>query len=100
MWEGPMAAFESQEFVVCLTVAAIMLSGLVVTSLFRNVAFALAAGAIVLFYMQGGIPGLIAFSKVVENEFRAIPDFSRGLMVGLAMAAVFLLGLRQRSSSS
>ena len=96
----PMAAFESQEFVVGLTVAAIMLSALVVSSLFRNVAFALAAGAIVLFYMQGGIPNLIAISKVVENEFRAIPDFSRGLMVGLAMAAVFLLGVRQRSSSS
>ena len=95
-----MAAFESQEFVVGLTVAAIMLSAVVVSSLFRNVAFALAAGAIVLFYMQGGIPNLIAVSKVVENEFRAIPDFSRGLMVGLAMAAVFLLGMRQRSSSS
>jgi hypothetical protein len=95
-----MAAFESQEFVVGLTVAAIMLSAVVVSSLFRNVAFALAAGAIVLFYMQGGIPNLIAISKVVENEFRAIPDFSRGLMVGLAMAAVFLLGVRQRSSSS
>jgi hypothetical protein len=95
-----MAAFESQEFLVGLAVAAILLSALVVSSLFRNVAFALAAGAIVLFYLQGGIPGLIAISKVLENEFRAIPDFSRGLMVGFAMAAVFLLGMRQRSSSS
>jgi len=94
-----MAVFESQEFLVGLAVAAILLSAIVVSSLFRNVAFALAAGAIVLFYLQGGIPNLIAMSKVVENEFRAIPDFSRGLMVGLAMAAVFLLGVRQRSSS-
>lgn len=94
-----MAVFESQEFLVGLAVAAILLSAIVVSSLFRNVAFALAAGAIVLFYLQGGIPNLIAVSKVVENEFRAIPDFSRGLMVGLAMAAVFLLGVRQRSSS-
>jgi hypothetical protein len=92
--------FDSQEFIVGLAVAAILLSALVVSSLFRNVAFALAAGAIVLFYMQGGVPGLVAISKVVQTEFRAIPEFSRGLMVGLAMAGVFLLGVRQRSSSS
>ena len=91
---------ESQEFIVGLAVAAILLSALVVSSLFRNVAFALAAGAVVLFYVQGGVPGLIAISKVLEGEFRAIPDFSRGLMVGLAVVAVFLLGVRQRSSSS
>jgi zinc transporter ZupT len=94
------AAFESQEFVVGLGVAAILLSALVVSSLFRNVAFALAAGAIVLLYVQSGVPGLIETSKVLENQLRAIPDFSRGLMVGLAMAGVFLLGVRQRSSSS
>ena len=95
-----MPAFDSPEFLVGLAVAGILLSALVVSSLFRNVAFALAAGAIVLLYVQGGVPGLIATSKVVESEFRSIPEFSRGLMVGLAMAAVFLLSIRQRSSSS
>jgi hypothetical protein len=100
MWEMTVAAFENQEFVVGLVVAAIMLSALVVSSLFRNVAFALAAGAIVLFYLQGGVPGLVAISKILENEFRAIPDFSRGLMVGLAVVAVLFFGLRQRSSPS
>lgn len=99
-WEVTVPAFDSQEFLVGLAVAGILLSALVVSSLFRNVAFALAAGAIVLLYVQGGVPGLIATSKVVESEFRSIPEFSRGLMVGLAMAAVFLLGIRQRSSSS
>ncbi|HZS63120.1 MAG TPA: hypothetical protein VFA53_01275 [Xanthobacteraceae bacterium] len=95
-----MAAFESQEFVVGLGVAAILLSALVVSSLFRNIAFALAAGGIVLLYVQGGVPSLVAMSNALESQLRAIPDFSRGLMVGVAMAAVFLLGMRQRSSSS
>ncbi len=91
---------ESQEFIVGLAVAAILLSALVASSLFRNVALALAAGAIVLFYAQGGVPGLIAISKVMESEFRAIPDFSRGLMVGVAVVAVFLFGMRHRGPSS
>ncbi len=100
MWEVSVASFDNQEFVVGLAVATVLLSALVLSSIFRNVAFAVAAGAIVLFYLQGGVPQLIAASKLLENEFRAIPDFSRGLMVGLAMAAVFLVGLRQSSSSS
>ena len=100
MWEVTVASFDNQEFVVGLGVAAILLSALVLSSIFRNIAFALAAGAIVLFYLQGGVPQLLATSKVLENEFHAIPDFSRGLMVGLAMAAVFLFSLRQSSSSS
>lgn len=95
-----MAAFESQEFIVGLAVAAILLSAFVVSSLFRNVALALAAGAVVLLYLQGGVPGLVAISKSLESEFRAIPDFSRGLMVGLAMVAVLLFGVRHRGSSS
>jgi zinc transporter ZupT len=94
------AAFESQEFIVGLAVAAILLSAFVVSSLFRNVALALAAGAVVLLYLQGGVPGLVAISKSLESEFRAIPDFSRGLMVGLAMVAVLLFGVRHRGSSS
>lgn len=100
MWEENVAAFESQEFVVGLAVAAILLSALVVSSLFRNVAFALAAGAVVLLYMQGGVPNLLAISKTLEGEFRAIPEFSRGLMVGVAMVAVLLLGIRQHRSPS
>jgi zinc transporter ZupT len=67
------------------------------SSLFRNVALALAAGAIVMLYVQSGIPGLLAISKVLESEIKAIPDFSHGLLVGLAISAVLLYGLRQRS---
>jgi zinc transporter ZupT len=100
MWEVNVAVFESQEFVVGLAVAAILLSALVVSSLFRNVALALAAGAVVWLYLQGGVPNLLAISKSLETEFRAIPDFSRGLMVGLAMAGVLLFGVRHRGSSS
>ena len=89
----------SNEFIVGVAVAAIVISALVASSLFRNLALALAAGAVVLLYLQGGTGALIATSKVVENEIKATPDFSQGLMVGLAISAVFLVGMRQRASS-
>ena len=87
----------NNEFLVGVAVAAIVISALVASSLFRNVALALAAGAVVLLYLQGGTPALIATSKLVESEIKATPDFSQGLMVGLAIAAVFLVGMRQRA---
>ena len=89
----------SNEFLVGVAVAAIVISALVASSLFRNLALALAAGAVVLLYLQGGIGALIATSKVLETEIKATPDFSQGLMVGLAISAVFLVGMRQRASS-
>ncbi len=92
-----LAALQSNEFIVGLAVAAIIISALVASSLFRNIALALAAGAIVLLYLQGGIGALIATSKVLETEIRAIPDFSHGLIVGLGICAVLLVGLRTRS---
>ena len=88
----------TNEFIVGVAVAAIVISALVASSLFRNIALALAAGAVVLLYLQGGTGALITMSKVVENEIKATPDFSQGLMVGLAIAAVFLVGMRQRST--
>ncbi len=88
----------SNEFLVGVAVAAIVISALVASSLFRNLALALAAGAVVLLYLQGGIGALIATSKILETEIRATPDFSQGLMVGLAISAVFLVGMRQRAA--
>ncbi|MEW6450515.1 MAG: hypothetical protein AB1490_07710 [Pseudomonadota bacterium] len=92
-----LSALQNQEFIVGIAVAAIMVSALVVSSLFRNVALALAAGGVVLLYLQGGVPSLMATSKLLENEIRTLPDFSNGLMVGLAISAVMLVGMRQRS---
>ena len=89
----------TNEFLVGVAVAAIVISALVASSLFRNVALALAAGAVVLLYMQGGTAALIATSKLVETEIKSTPDFSQGLIVGLAISAVFLVGMRQRSTS-
>jgi hypothetical protein len=89
----------SNEFIVGVAVAAIVISALVASSLFRNVALAIAAGAVVLLYLQGGTGALIATSKIIENEIKATPDFSQGLVVGLAISAVFLVGMRQRTTS-
>jgi zinc transporter ZupT len=91
-------ALQSHEFIVGIAVAAILIAALVASSLFRNVALALAAGALVLLYLQGGIDALIETSKILESEIRALPNFSHGLVVGLAVSAVLLVGLRQRSS--
>jgi hypothetical protein len=93
-----LSALQSQEFVVGIAVAAILVSALVASSLFRNLALALAAGVVVLLYLQGGVAALIATSGVVEKEIRALPDFSNGLVVGLAVSAVLLLGLQKRST--
>jgi zinc transporter ZupT len=94
-----LSMLENHEFVVGLAVAVIMLSAFVASALFRNVALALAAGSIVLLYVQSGVPGLLALSKVLENEIKTIPDFSQGLMVGAAVSVVLLLGLRQRRTA-
>jgi hypothetical protein len=93
-----LSAFQSQEFVVGMAVAAIMVCALCASSMFRNIALALAAGGVVLLYLQGGVPALITTSAVLEKEIRALPDFSNGLVVGLAVSAVLLLGMHKRSA--
>jgi hypothetical protein len=93
-----LSAFQNNEFIVGMAVAAILVSALVASSLFRNVALALAAGAVVLLYLQGGVGALIALSTTVETEIRGMPNFSNGLMVGLAISAVFLVGMQRRSA--
>jgi hypothetical protein len=88
----------SQEFIVGAAVAAILVCALVASSMFRNLALALAAGAVVLLYLQGGVGALLATSKLLENEIRALPEFSHGLVVGLAISAVFLVGWQRRAA--
>ena len=91
-------ALQSQEFIVGIAVAAILVAALAASSLFRNIALALAAGAVVLLYLQGGVAALLATSAAVEKEIRALPDFSNGLVVGLAISAVLMIGLQKRAS--
>ena len=93
-----LSALQNSEFIVGMAVAAILVSALVASSLFRNVALALAAGAVVLLYRQGGVPALLALSTTVETEIRGMPNFSNGLMVGLAISAVFLVGMHRRAA--
>jgi hypothetical protein len=93
-----LTAFQSQEFIVGIAVAAILVAALAASSLFRNLALALAAGAVVLLYLQGGVGALVATSTLVEQEIRSLPDFSNGLVVGLAVSAVLMIGLQKRST--
>ena len=93
-----LSVLQSHEFIVGAAVAAILVAALVASSLFRNVALALAAGAVVLLYLQGGVGALVAMSSVLEKEIRALPDFSNGLIVGLAISAVLLVGLQKRAA--
>jgi hypothetical protein len=93
-----LSLLQSHEFIVGAAVAAILVAALVASSLFRNVALALAAGAVVLLYLQGGVSALIAMSSILEKEIRALPEFSNGLIVGLAISAVLLVGLQKRSA--
>ena len=93
-----LSVLQSHEFLVGAAVAAILVAALVASSLFRNIALALAAGAVVLRYLQGGVGALVAMSSVLEKEIRALPDFSNGLIVGLAISAVLLVGLQKRTA--
>lgn len=99
MLDFNMALLQSHEFIVGAVVAAILLGALFGSSLFRNVALALAAGGVVVLYLQGGVANLLAISQTLATEFRAIPDFSKGMMVGVAVMAVLLLGFLPRTSS-
>ena len=95
-----MSLLQSHEFMVGVAVAAIMLSALFASSLFRNIALALAAGAIVVLYLQGGIANLLTLSRSLETEVRAIPDFASGMLVGVAIVVVLYLGFRPRRTAS
>ncbi len=95
-----MSLLQSHEFVVGVSVAAIMLSALFASSLFRNIALALAAGAIVVLYLQGGIASLLTVSHTLETEVRTIPDFASGMLVGTASVIVLFLGFRPRRTAS
>lgn len=94
-----MAVLQSHEFVVGAVVAAILLSALFASSLFRNIALALAAGGVVVLYLQGGVQNLLALSKTLETEFGAIPDFSTGMVAGVAVVGILALGFRPRAAS-
>ena len=50
--------------------------------------------------ISGGVKALLATSTMLESEFRAIPEFSSGLLVGLMVTAALalLVGMRHRSS--
>ena len=99
MFQFDMAMFQSHEFIVGVVVAVIILGALFGSSLFRNIGLAFAAGALVVLYMQGGIPNLVAISKLVETEFRTIPDFTTGLLIGGAVVSVLLLSFKPRTST-
>jgi hypothetical protein len=93
------ALMQSHEFIVGIAVAAIMLSALVASSLFRNIALALAAGAVVVLYLQGGVANLLVLSRTLETEFGSIPDFTSGMLVGVAIVVVLLFGFKRRAAS-
>ncbi len=99
MFQFDMAMFQSHEFIVGAVVAAVLLGALFGSSLFRNIGLAFAAGVLIVLYVQGGVPNLLALSKTVETEFRAIPDFTTGLLVGGAVVSLLLVSFRPKTSS-
>jgi hypothetical protein len=93
------AVLQSHEFAVGAGVAVILLGAFFASSLFRNVALALAAAGVVLLYVQGGVPGLLTLSKTLETEALANFNFSTGLAVGAAAVTLLMLSIRQRALS-
>jgi hypothetical protein len=91
-----LAWLQSQEFVVGIVVGVILSSTFAAASLLRSIALALAAGGIIALYLQGGIPNLVAVSRMLVTEFRANSDFSNGMLIGIAIGAIVVLGFRRR----
>ena len=80
----------SQEMITGLAMSAIVTVALFSSWIFRNIALALAAGAIVLAFIHGdGILGLMTVSRLMMDQYQLHPEFSRGALIG-AMAAASL----------
>ena len=91
-------AFQSQEFIVGIAVAAIMVAPswphrCSATSRWRSPPVPWCCST-----CRAGLPALVETSTMMEKEIRALPDFSNGLVVGLAVSAVLLIGLQRRSA--
>ena len=94
-----LTAFQSQEFIVGIAVAAILVSALCASSHVPQHR----AGARRRRRRAALSPGRRSgpdrdISRMVEKEIRALPEFSNGLVVGLAVAAVLMFGMQKRST--
>jgi len=78
----------TQEFATGIVMAMIITSALMFSWIFRNIALALAAGAIIMAFIHGdGILGLMTVSRLMIEQYNFHPEFGRGALVGAMTAA-------------
>lgn len=89
-----------EEFVSGVVMAMIISSALMFSWLFRNLALALAAGAIILaFVYRDGVSGLMGVSHLMVDQYNSHEEFGRGALLGaVTAAAIGCRFLRLRSS--
>lgn len=88
----------SKEAVVGFAIAAVLVSALLWSPLFRNFALAAAATGIVYLYVQQGLTGIHAIADKLTADAGSEPDLLKGLYVGLAaMFAVFSISMLRRT---
>ncbi len=83
----------SQEFATGATMGLIFAGAMCGSWIFRNLILALAAGAMVMAFMNGdGVTGLMTVSGQVVRQFNLHPEFGRGAIVGV-LAAIIIGGV-------
>lgn len=86
----------SFDFIVGIVVGKILVGALLASSLFRNLALALAATAICILYLQEGIRGILTHAHAFEHAFVTRPNFAEGVVVGAIVAFIVFGTFLQR----
>lgn len=66
--------------------------------LVRYIVLVVAASAIVIGYLHGGVSELVTHTNALEAEFIRAPTFTAGVMIGVLVTIVGVVGIRRRSA--
>jgi hypothetical protein len=81
-------SISQEELVTGIVMAMIFSNALMFSFLFRNIALALAAGAITMAFVHGdGVLGIMSVSQLMVDQYNSHPDFGRGALLGIITAA-------------
>ena len=91
-----LSAFQSQELVVEIAVAAVVGCALCASSVFRNIALAAQPAASCSSICRAGVPVIITSLGGSGKGNPGVTGLLKKMVVGLAVSAVLLLGMQER----
>jgi hypothetical protein len=87
------------EFSVGIAVGKLLLGALFVSPLFRNVVISAGAAFVCWLFVHAGVDGILDLARALQKDFVARPSFSKGALVGAALAFVAFGLIRRRRVS-